>query len=81
MDFERHYLGIWVTHDENACNALKEYDSGADHVPSPLRYMEKVAERHGTTIEEMRKHWKCIPYDERERVEASRIAEKIKRNR
>lgn len=58
--FKRHYLCIWVKHDDNSCNALKEYDSLADYVSSPYKFMQKVAKKYGTSINEMKKHRKCI---------------------
>lgn len=67
MDFKKEYLGEWITHDDNSCNALKEYDTTADYVPNPARHMQEIADKHETTIEEMKKHWRCIPLDERER--------------
>ncbi|WP_248499858.1 hypothetical protein [Staphylococcus aureus] len=52
-------------HNDNACNALKEYDSTVDALPvSPYKYMQEVAQKYGVHIGEMKEHWQCIP-DER----------------
>lgn len=67
LEFKKEYLGEWITHDENSCNALKEYDRQADYVSSPYKFMQEVANKYETTIEDMKKHWRCIPLDEHER--------------
>lgn len=61
-DWKNVILGTWVKHDEISCNALREYDMTVDSLigKTPYRYMEEIAVNHGTTIEEMKKHWKCI---------------------
>lgn len=62
---------VWENgHDNVACKALKEYEEFAiieesklaPHAPSPVTYkdMERIALKYGTTIEAMKKHWKCI---------------------
>lgn len=59
-DFKRKFMGEWVMHDYIACDALKEYESTADYAKSPYRHMADVAARHGTTIQKMKEHHRCI---------------------
>ena len=42
--------------------AIIEEGKLAPHAPSPVTYkdMERIALKYGTTIEAMKKHWKCI---------------------
>jgi hypothetical protein len=67
MNWKREILGEWIKHDDDSCNALREYDSTVDHVIgiSPFRYMEKIAGKYNTTIPEMKNHWECIDREER----------------
>jgi len=60
MEFKNYFMGEWVKHNDNACDALKEYDSNADYVNSPYAYMQEVAIKYSVTIVEMKEHWKCI---------------------
>lgn len=58
--FEEEYFGMPIGHDNNACQALKEYENTADKLLRPYRLMSRIAKSYNTTIEEMKKHWKCI---------------------
>lgn len=58
MDFKNYYLGEWAKHDDISCNALREYEESS--FKKTARLMQHVAEKHGTTIEEMKKHWGCL---------------------
>lgn len=60
MEFKTYIMGEWVKHDEDSCNALREYESTADHVKSPFKHMQQIADKYETTIDEMKKHRKCI---------------------
>lgn len=62
MEFEKEYLGVWIPHDDKSCNALRKYDDTVDYIigVSPYKYMQIIAIEHGTTIEDMKKHWRCI---------------------
>lgn len=53
-------LGTWIEHDEISCNALREYENTVDFVKSPYKHMQQIADEHGTTIQKMKEHWKCI---------------------
>ena len=60
-------MGQWENnHDEVACRALKEYDEEAEAAELKhgrafgyARLMREKALKYGTTIEEMKKHWRC----------------------
>lgn len=60
MKFERVIIGEWVGHDDISCNALREYEQTVDLVKNPYKHMKSIAEKNNTTIEDMKKHWKCI---------------------
>ena len=57
-------LGEWVKHNDIPCNALREYEDTVDTVKNPYEHMYKIAKKHGTTIEEMKKHCKCMREDD-----------------
>lgn len=58
MEFNKEFLGVWVSHDDIACQALKEYENAP--FKKTYRLMNDIATNHNTTIEEMKKHWKCL---------------------
>lgn len=53
-------LGDWVKHHDIPCNALREYEDTVDTVSNPYKHMCQIAKKHGTTIEEMKMHCKCM---------------------
>ena len=65
LEFKKYILGEWVKHDDDSCRALREYDNTADFVPSPYKHMKEIAEKYGTSVEEMKKHWECIHRENR----------------
>ena len=59
-EWRRVILGTWVEHDNDSCNALKEYENTVDYVKSPYKHMQQIADKYGTTIPKMKEHWRCI---------------------
>jgi hypothetical protein len=64
------YIGEWKNdHDDEACNALKEYDTQCDYsdgTPKPARYTKPLSyysEKIGRTSKELKEHWRCIEND------------------
>jgi len=65
VEFKREYLCEWIGHDENSCNALREYEGNVDHISmSAFKYMVEVANKYETTIAKMKKHRECIENDQ-----------------
>ena len=64
----RLFIEEWKdNHDEVACKALREYDEEAQAAESKYgrafgysRLMAEKALKYGATIEEMKKHWRCL---------------------
>ena len=59
------YGEVFHPHDHVSCQALQDYETDADFYdrtnrPVPRGLMTEYALRNGTTIDEMKKHWRCI---------------------
>lgn len=66
LELERALYGNFQQHDEQACAALLEYKNWADYMDATGRThkvtserMREIAARHGTTTDQMKKHYQC----------------------
>jgi len=72
ISFRQKYLNLEpIPHDDIACKALEEYESECKKIEAgcPLghfvpfnfsKLMSDTALKYGTTVKEMKKHWRCI---------------------
>jgi len=60
QQFQKEYLNVPPVHDDKACQALAEYDAMAGDAHNTAYLMRQIAEKYDTTIEEMKKHWRCL---------------------
>jgi len=60
MDFKTIVMSQTVEHDDNACEAYKEF---LRLYIATERHIEEIAKKYNTTKEEMRKHKDCCKYE------------------
>lgn len=66
-EWRKWVFGQPVPHDEASCKALKEYDDYCNSyecqgkaAPNTGGNMQRIANKYGTTIENMKQHWHCV---------------------
>lgn len=57
-DYKMEYLDQWAVHDYVVCDALKEYECSPEK--KTYKLMIEIANKHNTTTEKMKEHWRCI---------------------